>query len=184
MSDFAGSRKGQMNRGWSIRLKLGPWLAAALALAPASASAAEVSGLDRFMLWNECRDVGLVVNDLPESVAAFGLDVDAIEVTARSRLRAARLYAEPRSVTGLSYLLVLVNAAGPAFNISLEYLKPVIDIVTMREGRARFWSTGETGLHGKNPQYLLSSVAELSDRFIDEYLRVNRDACEKRPPTR
>ena len=34
------------------------------------------------------------------------------------------------------------------------------------------------GTHGKDLGYILSSVSQIADRFIDEYLRVNADACE------
>ena len=68
------------------------WIAAALLLTTASASADEVSDYDRFQLWNECHPMRLLVEDLPDGATAIDLTKDAIEIATRSRLRAARLY--------------------------------------------------------------------------------------------
>ena len=40
------------------------------------------------------------------------------------------------------------------------------------------WESGSTGTRASNPSYVLSSVARHTDKFIDEYLRVNANACE------
>ena len=41
---------------------------------------------------------------------------------------------------------------------------------------ATAWNSTTAGL-GDSP-YILSVVSQNTDKFIDEYLRVNRDACE------
>ena len=66
------------------------WLVAASLLATASASTEEVSHYDRFQLWNDCRPMDLVVQSLSDDAADIGLVEDAIEIAARSLLRAAR----------------------------------------------------------------------------------------------
>ena len=35
-----------------------------------------------------------------------------------------------------------------------------------------------TGTNGGDPGYVLSLVSQYTDKFIDEYLRVNEDACK------
>ena len=152
-------------------------LAAALALTAASASASEVSDQDRFQLWNDCRPMRLVVEGMPDDAAAIGLTEDAITVAARSRLRAARIYTEARSEAAWSYSYINVNAVGPAYRISVRYHKCVNDLATLREGAATTWVSGSTGTHGRDPTYISSNLAEHIDKFIDEYLRVNEDAC-------
>ena len=153
------------------------WLAAALALTAASASASEVSDQDRFQLWNDCRPMGLLVEEMPDDAAAIGLTEDAITVAARSRLRAARIYTEARSEAAGSFLYINVNVVGPAYGISVRYLKYVNDLATMLELAATTWDSISTGTHGRDPTHISSSVAGHIDKFIDEYLRVNEDAC-------
>ena len=150
-----------------------------LCLAAVSASAGEVSDQDRFQIWNGCRAMRLVVENLPDDATAIGLTKDSIEVAVRSRLRAARLYTEDNDEAAWSYLYARVNVVGPAFGISIEYWKVVRDLLaTGLDNRARTWDVGSTGTHTQNPNYILSSVAEDADKFIDEYLRVNADACK------
>ena len=50
-------------------------------------------------------------------------------------------------------------------------------LATGLDNRARTWDVASTGTHTQNPNYILSSVTLYTDEFIDEYLRVNADAC-------
>ena len=149
-------------------------IAATLLLAAAPALADNVTELDRFRLWDECRPTQLGVEDLVADEAEIGLTKDAIEVAVRSKLRAARLYAEG----GISALYVRVAVVGEAYNISIQYWKYVADQATGTIRRATTWETGSTGTHAKNSSFVLSNAAQYTDKFIDEYLRVNADACD------
>ena len=75
-------------------------------------------------------------------------------------------------------MYVNVNVVGLSFNVSTEYNKPVFDVATMIEGRAITWDTVVLGRHGGDPNYVLSTLAQDTDLFIDEYLCVNADACD------
>ena len=46
-------------------------------------------------------------------------------------------------------------------------------------GYAIVWLSGSTGVYGAaaGSGFILSSVSHHTDKFIDEYLRVNADAC-------
>jgi len=68
-----------------------------------------------------------------------------------------------------------------AFNISFEYKKVLYDPASERHQFATTWSLGGIGKHGSSSGYILSHVAEFIDKFIDEYLRVNEDACSRSP---
>ena len=92
----------------------------------------------------------------------------------RSRLRAARLYRE----AAWSYLYFNVNVVSSVIHIGVEYNKEVVDRATMLENTATTWGVGSTGTHSRNPNFILSSVSQHTDKFIDEYLRVNADACK------
>ena len=157
-----------------MRRQAGPWFAAALLLTAASTSAGEVSDYDRFRLWNACSPMGLLVERQSDDATAIGLTMEAIEVAVRSRLRAARLYSDD----AWSHLYVNVNVIRSVYGTNVEYYKSVMDIATMLERRAPTWETDAVGMHGQDPNFILSSVVQHADAFIDEYLRVNADSCK------
>ena len=140
-----------------------------------SASAASVTDFNRFELWNDCRPMELVVENLPEDAAQIGLTEERIAIAVRSRLRAARLY--EMSAPPSPYLYVNVNVFSSSHSISIRYNKFVQDLATGKIYLAPTWQRGGTGTHGEDAGYILSGVAMYMDRFIDEYLRVNEDAC-------
>lgn len=152
--------------------RIAPLAAAALLLA-APATAEEVSGVDRFRLWNACKPMRLVVEHLRQDVADIGLAEDAIEVAVRSRLRGARLY----DAGGSGFLYVNVNVSGRAFSTNIKYYKAVSDPASGQIYPAETWNIGSVGTHGGDAGYVLSSVSQHADKFIDEYLRVNAESC-------
>ena len=137
--------------------------------------AEEVSDYDRFRLWHACLPMDLVVEDLNEEAAAIGLTRETITIAVRSRLRAARLYDADASS---SYLYVNVNVVNPAYSINFAYRRLLESPLTGEIGLATTWNSGSTGTHGMDSGYILSNVSRHVDRFIDEYLRVNVDACQ------
>ena len=156
--------------------------------------------IDRFELWHACEPIYLIVGSLPDHAAEWGLTREAITATVRSRLRAARLYSRtpsrsfphrPGSMVHLSafraWLYVHVNtlSEGRAFNVSLEFKKRLPDRLPGRlrdparsgeAGRATTWNTRTVGQG--DADYILSTVSQLTDEFIDAYLRVNASACQ------
>ena len=158
--------------------RIGLLLATTLLLTAASASAGEVSDNDRFQLWNDCKPMQLVVEGLANDATAIGLAKEAIEVAVRSRLRAARLYSEDSAEGAWSYLYVNVGVVGRAFGVYIKYRMMVRDTATELEYMTTTWNIGTTGTHGRDSSYILATVAENADKFIDEYLRVNEDACK------
>ncbi|MCY4164836.1 MAG: hypothetical protein OXF03_01610 [Gammaproteobacteria bacterium] len=161
--------------------------AAALFIA-AAAETDEVTGVDRFKLWNDCMPMKLGVENLDDAATEIGLKKEAVETTVRSRLRAARLFdgdaLDGASVAAASSILlvrVTVVGVGHAFSISVEYMKRVIDIASEGKTFATTWKRDSTGTHGLNSGYILSVLSRHTDKFIDEYLRVNEDACSRSP---
>ena len=157
------------------RLTVSLIAAASLVLA-ASAWAENVTGFDRFKLWNNCQKMRLVVESLHKDAADIGLTDETLTITVRSRLRAAHIY---DASEWSSYLYVNVNVADLAFNIIVEYNKLMMDIASGEKGLTSSWWTGSTGMHGRDAGYILSGVSQHTDKFIDEYLRVNEDACKR-----
>ena len=149
-----------------------PALALALVLAVPAGAAEEITDRDRFKLWNNCKPMDLVVESLDKDLD-IGLTTEAILVAVRSRLRAARLY----EADAFPYLYVNVSGLSLAFVIQIYYKRWLADPASGNAGFASTWNRSAVGTHGGNPGYILSGVSRYTDRFIDEYLRVNADAC-------
>lgn len=129
--------------------------------------------LARFQLFNLCRPIYLLVEELPPDAAAIRLTEERVSTLAESRLRAARLFAEE----SLQYLYVNVNVSGRAFNVAVGFYKRLWDPSSDEFGSTRTWGSGSTGTHGGDGGYIMQTISEHLDRFVLEYLRVNEDAC-------
>lgn len=150
----------------------------ALALVAPTAALGQTSSIPsmaRFQLWDACRPMDLVVEDLSSDAVEAGLQPQDIEVAVRSRLRSARIYAEDAAAP---YLYVQVSVLGRAFHIKIEYKKMVRDVSTGLAFPAATWGTGSIGTHGQDSGFILSGVSRGVDVFIDEYLRVNGPDCQ------
>ena len=164
-----------------MRRQAGPWFAAALLLTAASTSAGEVSDYDRFRLWNECKPLYLLVRNQDEGAKKIGLTKQQLEIAARSRLRAARIYsAEVKSGPQVFYYVNADIGKGGTFLVSVELWKWLKDELRVTTGLwpATTWDTYGYGTHGQDPTAIVSLVSQLTDKFIDEYLRVNADSCK------
>lgn len=139
------------------------------------ATSQTVSDRDKFKLWNGCKPVSLIVEDLSEDAHKIDLKKEDIAVTVRSRLRGARIYTDDAYI--IPYVYVVVSVVGQAFSIHLEMNKFVYDPLSRQSGIASTWPSGGTGTHADDSGYILSAVAGYTDKFIDEYLRVNASAC-------
>lgn len=134
----------------------------------------EVSGIDRFDLWNECEPLDLVVEQLHEAAGEIGLHVELIETLIRSRLRSARIY-DTDAING--YVYVRASVTRQVFALELELNKYVSDFASGETGYTATWTTGSFGSHGQDADYILQNLSRHTDKFIDEYLRVNAEAC-------
>lgn len=137
------------------------------------AKAQTVSLHDSFQLWNDCQTMRLIVERLDEDAADINLSRETIIEAVSSRLTAARLLDDNKSV----YVYVRVGVAGNIFSINIDYRKGVEDLATGEVFLTTTWSIAGIGSHGMDAEYILSALPRYLDRFIDEYLRVNADAC-------
>ena len=131
---------------------------------------------NRFRLFDHCRRMNLLVEELPTDALDIGLDEASIQAATESRLRSARLYSSETNAH--SYLYVNVNVVGRTFSASLEYKKMVTDLASEQTRPATTWDTGITGSHGGDGGYVLSALSGEMDRFLVSFLRVNEAACE------
>ena len=134
---------------------------------------------DRFKLFNDCLPMPLAVEGLNNDASKIGLTEEMLQAAVESRLRSARLYSKDALSSGLARLYVNVTVIGPAFSISVEYRKLVIDHFGHVDITAT-WNTGSTGTHGRDGGYIVSSLSQHMDKFLVDYLRVNEKACKSK----
>ena len=161
---------------------------AALAVLSGSALAAEkpVTEHDRFDLWLNCRPVVLAARVFGTDARKIGLSSEAVAVLARRKLRAARLFDDNNGLVIHGGLAVAVSVVGAAFKVDLSLLHFVTrgknHAADSKElsGLAVIWQRIAIGTHGRNVGYILETVSLYMDVFINEYLRVNNAACQRR----
>ena len=158
-----------------MRRPILPTVALVLVLAAPAGAAEKITEYDRFSLWTGCAPVAELIDGIDGTVERLTLDRRDIATAVRSRLRAARIFDD----AGL-WLVVNITVSGPAFSVDVEFMRSV-EVrpkgTKALVGMAATWESGSTETHGDNPSHILSSVSRHVDKFIDEYLRVNADAC-------
>ncbi len=163
----------QLAEGGNAKIPWSGLLLGLLLAAPLPALAQDESR-ERFQLYTRCAEMGLQVQLDRKDDDLGDLTTGQIEQAVRSRLRAARLYRE----TGYGLLSVRVLTVERAFTTQLYFLKPVRDAVS---GMVRFavtWHRVGVGTYGSDGgNYVISTLSQAMDGFIDEYLRVNEAAC-------
>lgn len=157
---------------------------ALLALLPTS-QAGNLEAIDRFQLWNDCEPIKLGIKTLSEDAVDIGLDKDAIAAAARRHLDEANLYkgevtlkSTESSFPPPSMLYVAVHVVDRAFGVDIDFKKWMRDFKTDEIRLATSWQIGTTGTHGRISAYVLSVVSAHTKRLVNEYLRVNEDACK------
>ena len=134
--------------------------------------------LSYFQLWNGCAPMLLTVEPLPEDADKIGLTKDEIETAVRSRLRGARIYSDRRG-EDLPILHVQVSVFKNTFAAIIQYNKIVEDHASKLTNYATTWhTTGSIGTHGGSSDLVMHAINGEIDEFIDEYLKVNSDACD------
>ncbi len=136
--------------------------------------------VDQFLLFTNCQPLGVIVRENKEG-DTLGLTKADIQAAVESRLRSARLYTPKFAIPHLDIGLVII---GDAFSITMHLIKRLSDDTYSRMyGLAVTWRNGYTGTHGggfTGGNLILSSLSQLLDRFIADYLRVNEVACVKK----
>ncbi|WP_420462034.1 hypothetical protein [Candidatus Palauibacter sp.] len=155
-----------------------PTLALLLLPTPCGAQEDMEAAADRFSLFTRCSSVQLAVATLPDDATDTGLTRDGIQRTARSRLRAARIYHGDEVALGVPRLYIQVHVVGVAFSVRVVLSKAVYDPFSNLTLTGATWSRGSVGTHGGNAGYVRQVLSELMDLFIDEYLRVNAESCQ------
>ncbi|MYA33279.1 MAG: hypothetical protein F4164_06370 [Gemmatimonadales bacterium] len=136
---------------------------------------------ENFSLFTDCASLWFMptVSDPDDEL---GLSLDRVRTLVRSRLRAAGIYqdADPEHATASRILWVRVTVIGRAWKIRMHISTFFPDPLTDRQLVLEIWSHENFGTHGGDPGFVLGLLSEGVDEFIDEYLRVNEEACSQR----
>ncbi len=151
----------------------------------------EIDEYEKFLLWNDCQPVSLNVMVDIEGLEGSGstrrkrqdLARERIQTTVESRLRRARIYTDDysshgsvaASITGYSGDSIIPDSV--FFSIEIQLFLPVDrPKIGLEQFYIATWQTDWFGIGDSGD--VLEIVAEKTDQFINEYLRVNAKACK------
>ena len=163
---------------WSVRL--GPPISNDEAFRLGLISGEEAR--DKFRLWTGCGPIGLRV--YVQNGNVVGLTKETIEITARDRLRNARIYEDPiGTADGILRISVLLMKEGDSTFAHMVWLEKLqfdksSDLTSWSSTDWREWAFGT---HAGNADFILSGISQNIDEFITDYLRVNEPACGNTP---
>ena len=138
-----------------------------VAVACAWGLTSNISAETQFQLFTNCEAVKLEIG-LSEDATKIGLTRDEVITAVRSRLRSSNLY----DATNQDFKLVAdVHITGSVWFVSISLKKKVYDRASSKLDYAITWGY----LYPANsPELVLSSVYRATDKFIDEWYRVNK----------
>ena len=142
---------------------------------------------DRFDLWNSCKPMGVsgthnnflgsLTSNFFSTPEIMDFVREEIYSMAERRLTAARLY-ESSSETSVFIRLDIFNNE---ILVSVNYAKPLLDEASGLTHRTTTWEKRTVVPYARGSQFerlaIKGVVSEFIDAFIDDYLRVNTDAC-------
>ena len=131
------------------------------------------SPTDRFALSNRCEPIGVVIEALPDWMAASGLSTPHLQAMAESRLRSVSLH-ESDAPTFL-------RIAASRNAVELRYMKPVIDVASRETELVSTYSISAEVIDSTAAGLMLEA-SKLLDEFLTHYTRVNRLDCAATNP--
>lgn len=146
--------------------RLSCWILVPAMAALASAQVEEQTG--RFMLYNSCDPLGVVVGPLPGGSPLVDLELPQVEAMVRGRLQVAGLYSD----TGRTHVRVSVSR----YAIRLRYMKDVTDAASDERKTIATFSRAAVVADGHSASTMLE-LSKLLNAFLASYRRVNLLAC-------
>ena len=139
-----------------------------------------------FELWTGCGNIATIGGSIVlfldgERVEEYiGLRTSTIANAVQSRLRAAGVYsAETRGNDNFLSLVVRFYGRGD-YTMSLQFSKGFLRDKYGFSGNISTWETSSHGRHAGSASFLMESVRQKLDRFMNQYLLVNEPACSRR----
>ena len=160
--------------GWSMQA-----LADKIISREGAGEIAERITIDMIHLYaEECGPVWLIVRT--DGGEEIGLAKEPLETIARSRLRSAHLYAAMNEGIAVGILVVSVRVVGAAVAYRIWFEKDQLDKMSgISDWSPTGWGISSLGIHDGTAEYIFPSVSLALDMFVDDFLRVNEDACGK-----
>ena len=158
-----------------------------------------LANLELFRLWNDCAPVPVQIFVKPgaDIVERIGLTDERMRTVVEGRLRGGRIYDGDVGKKGLMggdrILIVNVLLQELAFSMEAAFFKQVVDIQGMQAayetegdsadpmkfaGSAKTWDRSAFGMYGGDAGFILQALGELTDSFVNSYLRENVEACD------
>ena len=142
--------------------------------------------IDMFKLWNDCLPVALLIaGGKRDSIRGETVKISKkIIVKMLSNANFRRNAGIPDPISGDASLWAILDMSNTPeeqkFSVSLQFHKTVRDLASGINGDMVTWAASIKNKNG-NSYVVWSAVRRLMKIFINEYLRVNADACEKQP---
>ena len=136
---------------------------------------------ERYELWADCNQLILLSNPIKNKnkAAIIGLTDDDIMLAIKNRLRAAGLYGMiDRDYWKKPLLVPTVMVESGTVVVKITLLKVLKDVHSSEEKHGETWSKSFIDAHRDDASIIIAALGRLMDEFIDEYLRVNEEACE------
>ena len=135
------------------------------------------------LLWNNCLPLDLSVAGLSEHAVAIGLTKEKVANSVRRRLRAFHIEDEDDTSFNIGgYLHVRLIVSRISFAVIVEYMDILykylgsdLDEYVPLQGSTH--QTVSVGSHFGKAEPIMQRVSEQTDHLIEEYLRVNGEAC-------
>ena len=154
-------------------------LALLMLAAPCIAQTDDPELIKRFQLFANCRPMRVFV-----VVALDRATFDDLESQMRAvvekRMKAARLLATEH--VPIPALYVEIDGwQGYAFNVKLAFRKWLYDPISNTTWLGAAWLSSGIGMtDGTNPDPIFTAVNRHMDLFLEQYMRVNQEACVDR----
>jgi len=153
-----------------------------LVMMPAQAGERLLNQWSDWWLLNDCLPVTLAVDLFIEDAEESELTKGQIRIIAESRLRAAGLYSDDASLSDLPFLHVIIDNLGNDYSVDVKFSASRSKIVErlphLKELEFEMADAGVSAVkYGGTAEFVMQSLSEQIDFFIDEYLRVNAKDC-------
>lgn len=118
------------------------------------------------------KEVYVLVEDLSQSALDIGLTESKIKSRVNVRLRQVGLRPVDQRA---GYLYINISVVGAAFSTNLSFYRVVNFKVEGVEylAQAIIYRQVTTGTHGRDSEYIISSLDRLLDQFLSDYLDAN-----------
>jgi len=119
----------------------------------------------------------VLIESPTESEAKIGLTKKRLGIVTELRLRkeGMKIVSGKEAILETPFIYVNTRVVGKAFHIRLEVLEwiELKRIPPPNETLATTWKMAFTGINGRDPEYIISSLNILFDGFFNDYYKAN-----------